>query len=158
MELILKEAYDRAGKEHKKVFVIFQASWCLWCHKMDSSMNDESCRKYFDDNYITCHLTVDETAGKEWLENPGAKEFRKKYNGEDVGIPFWLIFDQDALLLADSRMTPDGAGLEVKGDNSGCPASKSEVAYFIKVLGNTSGLKASALSVIGKRFRKNAVN
>jgi thiol-disulfide isomerase/thioredoxin len=157
-ESILKAAYERAGKENKNVFVIFHASWCGWCHKMDSSMNDKSCRRFFDDNYITCYLTVDESKGKEHLENPGAKEFRKKYNGEGAGIPFWLIFDQNAMLLADSRIRPDGAGFEVKGDNSGCPASEAEIAYFIKVLKKTTRLTTSGLSVIAKRFSKNAVN
>ncbi|MEP7142605.1 MAG: thioredoxin family protein [Ferruginibacter sp.] len=157
-EIILKSAYDRAGKEHKKVFVIFRASWCGWCHKMDSSMNDKSCRKFFDDNYIICHLTVDEAKGKEWLENPGATELRNKYNGTGSGIPFWLVLDQNARLLADSKMRPDGAGFEIMGDNSGCPASKAEVAYFLNVLRKTSRLTASELSVVAKRFSKNAVN
>lgn len=157
-DVILKAAYDRAGKEDKKVFVIFHASWCGWCHKMDSSMNDISCRDFFENNYVTCHLTVDESKGKEYLENPGAKEFRKKYKGENAGIPFWLIFDRDAQLLADSMIRPDGAGFEAKGDNSGCPASKAEVTYFIKVLKKTSRLTMAQLSVIAKRFSQNAVN
>lgn len=157
-ETILKTAYARAGKENKNVFVIFRASWCGWCHKMDLSMNDKSCRKFFEDNYITCLLTLDESKGKEWLENPGAKEFRKKYNGEDSGMPFWLIFDHNARLLADSKIRPHGAGFEVMGDNVGCPASKVEVEFFIEILKKTSRLTISELSVITKRFLENSAN
>lgn len=157
-ETILKIAYGRAVKENKNVFVIFRASWCGWCHKMDRSMNDKNCRKFFEDNYITCHLTLDETKGKEWLENAGAKEFRKKYNGEGSGIPFWLIFDQNSRLLADSKIRPHGAGIEVTGDNMGCPASKAEVEYFIGILKKTSRLTISELSVITTRFLENSAH
>ena len=53
------------------------------------------------------------------------------------------------MLLADSRI--DGK----PGKNSGCPATKEEVDYFIKVLQKTSQLDAEALAVIWKRFREN---
>ena len=123
-ENILQKAYKQARLENKKVFVIFHASWCGWCHKMDSSMNDKSCQKFFNDNYIICHLTVDESKDKKNLETPGADEFRKKYHGENAGLPFWLIFDKKGKLLADSKMRADGAGLDTKGESIGCPASK----------------------------------
>src|ERR1700730_10298358 len=66
---ILKEAYQQAAKENKNVFIIFHASWCGWCHKMDSSMNDEKLKPFFDKNYIVVHLTVDESRDKKELEN-----------------------------------------------------------------------------------------
>src|SRR6516162_5633327 len=78
---ILQEAMQLAAKEKKNVLIIFHASWCGWCHKMDSSMNDKSCKKFFDDNYVTRHLVVDETKDKKNLENPGAVELRTKYHG-----------------------------------------------------------------------------
>src|SRR5262245_46462193 len=57
-ETILKEAYQRAAKEKKNVMIIFHASWCGWCHKMDTAMNDVACKKFFTDNYVVEHLTV----------------------------------------------------------------------------------------------------
>jgi len=92
---ILQGAMQQAAKEKKNVLIIFHASWCGWCHKMDSSMNDKSCKNFFDDNYVTRHLVVDETKDKKNLENPGAVELRTKYHGDDEGIPFWLVFDKD---------------------------------------------------------------
>jgi len=84
---VLKEAYQQAAKEKKNVFVMFHASWCGWCHKMDKSMNDPACKKFFDDNYIIRHLVVDEAKDKKNLENPGAAEMKIKYNGDGQGIP-----------------------------------------------------------------------
>jgi len=153
---IMKEAYQLAAKENKNVFVIFHASWCIWCHRMDTSMADPSCKKFFDDNYVIRHLVVDESKDKKNLENPGAAELRKKLNGDGQGLPYWGVINKDEKLLFDSRLmienpVPDaGAGL-----NTGCPASENEVAYFVNVLKKTSKLNAPQLEVIRQRFRKN---
>ncbi len=153
-EVILKEAYQQAAKENKNVFVIFHASWCGWCHKMDKSMNDDMCKKFFDDNFVITHLVVDESPDKKNLENPGADELRKKYYGDGQGIPYWLVFDKEGKLLADSKMRTEGAGPET-GNNTGCPAAEAEVDYFISVLKKTSKLNAAQLEIIRKRFRQN---
>jgi thiol-disulfide isomerase/thioredoxin len=152
---ILKGACQRAGNEKKNVFVMFHASWCAWCHKMDTALYDPVCRKFFADNYIIEHLTVYESKGKENLENPGALALLTKYKGNDIGTPYWMIFDKNGNLLADSRMK---AGIDFDGppgDNVGCPASEEEVNYFISVLKKTSSLNANQLEVIKKRFRQN---
>jgi thiol-disulfide isomerase/thioredoxin len=151
---ILKQAYSIAAKERKNVFVIFHASWCGWCKKMDTAMNDPSVKKFFTDNYVIRHLVVYESKGKENFENPGALDLLKKYKGEDQGIPYWFVFDKEGKLLADSKIRPEGGGLET-GDNAGCPASEKEVAYFVKVLKETSSLKEDELAIIQKRFREN---
>ena len=151
---ILKEAYQKAAKENKYVFVIFHASWCGWCHKMDASMNDATCKKFFDDNYVVAHLTVSESKGKENLENPGAEEFKTKYNGKDQGLPFWLLFDKNGNLVSDSKIRQTGDGPEA-GENIGCPAAENEVQFFIGLLKKTSKLTDPQLEIIRKRFRQN---
>ena len=151
---ILKEAYQVANKQNKNVFIMFHASWCGWCHKMDKSMNDETCKKFFEDNFVIRHLVVDESTDKKNLENPGADEMRKKYYGEGQGIPFWLVFNKDGVLLADSKMRDKGAGPET-GNNTGCPASEKEVEYFISILEKTTNLNSDQLEIIRKRFRQN---
>ena len=75
---VLKEAYSEAARQNKKVLVLFHASWCGWCQKMDAAMNDNSVKKYFTDNYVVKHLVVYESKGKENLENPGALDLLKK--------------------------------------------------------------------------------
>ncbi len=151
-DLILKDAYAKAAKEKKKVFVIFHASWCGWCHKMDDAMNDASCKQLFDDNYVICHLVVLESEKNKNLENPGAMELLKKYHGDKQGIPFWLVLNKEGKLLGDSQIRPAGASLDTTGENIGCPAKKEEVAAFLKVLKSTSSLSDVQLAVIGKRF------
>lgn len=146
-DAVLKEAYAQAAKENKKVMIIFHASWCVWCHKMDSSLNDPSVKSFFDKNYVIRHLTILEAPAKKNLENPGAMELLSKYHGNDQGIPFWLLFDKNGNLLGDSEVKP--------GVNSGCPASKEEVAHFINVLQKTSSITNEQIAAVEKRFRKN---
>jgi thioredoxin-related protein len=156
-EDIMKEAFSLAKKQDKKVFVMFHASWCGWCHKMDRSINEISVKRFFDDNFIIRHLVVFESKGKENLENPGALDMLKKHNGEGQGIPYWLIFDKNEKFLVDSRMPGKEGGVE-KFQNTGCPATKEEVDYFIEVLKKTTSLKDDELEVIRTRFRKNETN
>ena len=118
-------------------------------------MNDNAVKKFFDDNFIIRHFVVYESKEKKNLENPGAMELLTKYHGNDDGIPYWLIFDKNGNLLADSQIRPPGASMDIKGKNSGCPANEEEVNYFIMVLKKTSALNAQQLALIEERFRKN---
>ncbi len=148
-DTVLKQAYTEAAKSNKNVFVIFHASWCGWCHKLDSSLNDASCKKYFDDNYVFCHLTVYESTAKKSDENPGAEDFLNKYNGAQQGLPYFLIFDKQGTLMADSKNKDN--------KNIGCPATKDEVKHFVSILENTSKLNKHQLSIIEKRFVRNSL-
>ena len=152
---VLKKAVVDAGNENKKVLLIFHASWCGWCHKMDSSLNDVSCKKFFDENFVIAHITVLESKGKENLENPGGLEMLEKYNGKDQGIPYWVVLDKDYHLLFDSQARTTQADGSVKGRNIGCPASKPEVDTFIAILKKTTSLTDQQLAIIAKRFRQN---
>ena len=151
-EQVIKEAKTEAAKTNKKIFVIFHASWCVWCHKMDTAMNDETIKSFFDDNYVIKHLTVDESKDKKNLENPGASALRANYHGDQQGIPYWFILDKNGKLLADSRIHSDDG--TVIGNSIGCPTKPDEVAYFIKVLKETSGLSEAQLELVQKRFLK----
>lgn len=154
---ILAAAFKQASKENKNVIVIFHASWCGWCRKMDASMNDSSTKRLFDDNYVTVHLTVEEAKDKKNLENPGADAFKKKYHGENAGLPFWLVMDKNGNLLGDSYIRKKGIPKDQPGENIGCPGSPEEIVSFISVLKNSSSLTESQLTIIAERFKKNAL-
>lgn len=146
-EVVLKEARAKAAKENKNVMIIFHASWCGWCRKMDSSLHDPSVQDFFNKNYVITHLTISESEDKKNLENPGAEELFNKWSSKKEGIPFWVIMDKNAKILADSQN-------EV-GENVGCPATAEEVAHFIKVLKKTSTIKDEQIAAVEKRFRRN---
>ncbi|WP_299889745.1 thioredoxin family protein [uncultured Lacinutrix sp.] len=143
-ENIMKAAQETAKKEGKNVFIMFHASWCTWCKKMDNNMMSKATKELFEEYYVIEHLVVKESKKNKNLENPGALELLKKYKGENSGIPFWLIFDSDGRLLTDSY--------DVKGNNLGCPASPKEVEQFVEKLKLTSELTDNQLKIITEQF------
>lgn len=154
---VLQKASAQAAKEKKNVLVMFHASWCGWCKKLDASLNDPSCKAMFDKNYVITHLDVYEHKGKENLENPGALALLTKYYGTDQGVPYFFVFDPKGNLLADSKMRPNGGnpGSDAPGANVGCPSEEKEVEFFADVLKKTSALNTKELEVIKTRFRLN---
>ena len=121
---LLEKAQIKAKKEGKAVFIKFEASWCGWCHKMTKDMKAENTKKFFNDNYVIVPIVVNESKGKEKLENPGSREMLKKYEGYKAGLPFWVILDSDLKVITNS--------FDAKGQNLGGPGSKEEVNEFTK--------------------------
>ena len=144
---ILKAATAKAGKENKKVFIIFSASWCGWCKKMDASINDTTTKKYFDENYIILYLTVLETPANKMLETPGAFDYMKSLKADAAGLPFFVILNKNGELVGDSF---------VNKQNMGCPAATEEIASFITLLKKTSTINEIGLDAIAKRFKLNS--
>ncbi|MBL0357409.1 MAG: thioredoxin family protein [Chitinophagaceae bacterium] len=151
---VLNAACKMAAAERKNILLIFHASWCGWCRKMDSSINNKACKKLFADNYVIIHLTVHESGKKKNTENKGAEELLKQYKAFDSGLPFWVVLDKDGKLLKDSFLK------NANGPSSiiGCPASEKEVAAFVQILKATSSLTDKELAVIEGIFRLNETN
>jgi thiol-disulfide isomerase/thioredoxin len=152
---VLKDACKKAAAENKNVMIIFHASWCGWCKKLDASINDPSCKDFFTANYVTEHLTVLESKDKKHLENPGANEMFEQNGGKGSGIPYFLIFDKNGKILSDSKMNIAGPGQEVKRSNIGCPASEQEIAAFCEILKKTSAMTDPQIALISKRLTQN---
>ena len=142
--VIMQKAQAQAKKEHKNVFVMFHASWCGWCKKMEKNMESDACKKMFDDNFVTVQLTVQESPKNKSLENQGADTLLETYKGTKAGLPFWVILDANGKVLADS--------FNAKGENLGCPSSADEVAEFKTKLKKTSKLNDKQLAVVAETF------
>lgn len=126
----LKSASERAAKEHKSVLVVFHASWCGWCKRLDKFMADKQMGGIIDRNFVTVHLDVLENGDKRSLENPGGLETMKALGGENAGLPFMAVLDAKGKLMVNSNApTPDG-----KGSNIGYPAQPNEIAHFLTML------------------------
>lgn len=146
-DAVLTPVLQKAKASGKHVILIFHASWCGWCRKMDASLNDDTVKPLINKHYEVVHLTVYESANKKHLENPGALRFLEENGGAEEGLPYWFVLNAEKKVLASSERVP--------GENTGCPATEEEVAYFIKVLKETSSLTEPELERVRKRFRQN---
>lgn len=153
--VVMSAAYKLAGAQHKKVLLIYHASWCGWCRKMDSCLYDASCRKFFEDNFVITHLTIQESKDNKKLENPGAQAMAEKQGGKDQGLPYWVILDEKGKMLYNSRLSLDDKPSTNLTPNVGCPASEQEVKAFVNLLRKTTRLNEDALTAIFNRFRQN---
>ncbi|PUZ27111.1 Thioredoxin-like [Chitinophaga costaii] len=145
---VLKNAEAKAAKAHKNVLIIFHASWCHWCHEMDSAIADAACKPFFERSFVLEHLTVSESPQNKNLENPGADVLLKQYtNGKESGIPFWVILDPKGNLLADSRQPGTG-------ENIGCPTTAADVAQLKSILVKTGKGSPTEINTIGERFAR----
>lgn len=142
--IILDEAYEQASQENKNVLVVFHASWCSWCKKLDQNIQHENTKDLFNANYVIVHLTVNESKDKKHLETPGGGSYLAKYNGAKAGLPFWLIFDSKRNLLGNSFGSD--------GKNMGSPSTKQEVKDFKETLKKSSKLTDKELEIIGEVF------
>lgn len=137
---IISQTVAIANKENKKAFIIFHASWCHWCHVLDTAMSQPSVRAFFDKKYAINHITVLESENHITDQNPGAKEIIKKYQGPDrIGIPYWIIIDKNGKFLADYNGYPD-------------TADESTYKTFEKILRETGGATPSELEEIKRVF------
>ena len=141
---ILENAFSQAKAENKNIFVKYSASWCVWCKKMDKQMKSNSCKSFFDTNYVVVTLVVNESKNNKHLENPEAIDFLKIHKGEKSGLPFWVILDSTGVLIEDAY--------NAKGENLGCPVTKNEVTDFIAILKKTSNLDEEKLNTISEVF------
>jgi len=152
---IIDEAYKLAAKEGKSVMIVFHASWCGWCKKFEASVGDPSCKDFFDKHFVIRYLDIQERADKKNLENPDAIEVYNKYGGQGGGIPYFLIFDKNRTLLADSKIKSSADGADKPAQNIGCPASAEEVAAFIQILEKATKISNAEKTAITERFKKN---
>ncbi len=128
-ESIVNAALKQAATSDRNVWVIFHASWCIWCKRLDKMLDDPAIEAIVGKHYIVTHLDILETqqGKKDSLENPGGAAIATKLGGEKSGLPFFAFLDATGKKLADSNVMPNG-------QNIGYPATKAEIAEFGKLL------------------------
>ena len=128
---IVNAALKTAQSENKTVWVDFGASWCGWCKKLDAMIESKEVGKLFADNYVIAHLTIQESADKKALENPGGEEMAAKAGISTGGVPVYFFLDKAGKQLATSMVMPGG-------NNIGHPATPEEIKAFDGLLIKTA--------------------
>lgn len=144
---VMAEAQAAAKKSGKNVMVIFRASWCGWCKKMDAFMAKPEFKPAFEADYVIVHLTVMESPDKKNDENPGGMDYLAKLGGDKGGIPFFAFVDPSGKVIADSNIKAGD-----KKQNIGHPVKKEEVEHFMSMLDKSAKRMTAAKKAEIKKF------
>jgi thioredoxin-related protein len=129
---IFENAKAEAAQQHKLIFLVFGASWCGPCHRLDAFLTSPETRPIVQKYFVLAKLNVDEKKGKHpELETPGAENMLAKLGGANAGVPFIVFLDATGSPIVDSRPLVDG---RPEGENIGYPAQPKEVDWFMAML------------------------
>jgi thioredoxin-related protein len=87
----VKTAVGEASKDHKRILLDVGGEWCIWCHRLDKFIEDNSeIKTYLDENFVVLKVNVSE-------ENKNEKflaQFPKV-----PGYPHFFVLDTDGKFL-----------------------------------------------------------
>ena len=148
---ILEAASIDAKTSDKNIFLIFRASWCGWCKRLDKAMQSEELKKIFEDNFVIVHLDVLEHGDKvAALENSGAKGYMDKFGGEKSGLPFYVFLNSKKEILSNSNVMEGNS-------NIGYPGAIEEIVAFGKLVKSSAkNMNEKQLQIITEYLKKNA--
>lgn len=130
---VLNGAESQASMQHKRILVIFGASWCGWCKQLDAFLNTPDIRAILDRNFVIVHLTVEERGRMTSLNTPGGQSVMVALGGpRDRSLPFYAVLTSDGRLIANSNRPAPlcQAGLS----NIGFPATLQDLTWFLMML------------------------
>jgi thioredoxin-related protein len=148
---ILRAAITEAQSSEKNVLIIFHATWCGWCKRFETALNDTAIKTLIDRNYIIAMLDVKERGDKiQTFENPGGQNLLTEFGGDKAGLPFIVFLNGKGKMIANSNVMPDK-------QNIGYPGSEEEISAFTKLLKKTaSNITSKQLDVIQGYFEAHA--
>jgi thioredoxin-related protein len=131
-QTILKAAVIKAQSSKLNVLLIFHATWCGWCKRLERAINDTAVKPLIDENYIVTMLDVKDRGDKiQTYENPGGQNIMSEFGGNNAGLPFIVFLNGKGTMIANSNVMP-------KNQNIGYPGSKEEISAFVKLLQKTA--------------------
>jgi thioredoxin-related protein len=102
----IREAFARADKEGKNVWIQYGGNWCSWCIRFDAFCKaDSAIGKIIAENYIPVKLNYDQTN-----KNDEANSFLG--NPARFGFPVFIIIDGKGhvIHIQDSSLLEEGKG------------------------------------------------
>jgi thiol-disulfide isomerase/thioredoxin len=120
---VLAQATARASASKKSLLVLFHASWCGWCRRLQTFSESPAAKPILAKYFEIVWLDVHERGAGRAKENPGAAALMGQLGGATSGLPFFAVLDSKGKTLATS-INPTNAR------NIGCPESLAEIGHF----------------------------
>ena len=93
----IKEAEERASRDHKRLLLVFGANWCFDCHVLDLAFQRPDLAPILAANYEVVHVDL----GPEEEKNPDlVRQYEIPLN---KGIPALAVADSDGRLVVSQK-------------------------------------------------------
>jgi thiol-disulfide isomerase/thioredoxin len=128
---VLAQAEATAKTEHKKILLVFSASWCGPCHMFEKFLEQPQVQSVMDKSFVTAHLDVFENEkDKLHASSPGGDLEMAKLGGRGQGVPYFAMLDETGEWITDSKM-PAGDG---PPENLGYPSGATQIDWFLRMV------------------------
>lgn len=126
-ETVTREA-ALAAQEDKRLLLVFEASWCVWCIQMDAMLTDAAAEEILSRHFRILHMRAQERDEAELAKQlDGADDVYRLYSDGGAGMPFTAVLDGDANPIATSVQ-------DANGGNFGFPVTDEELDGFEAML------------------------
>jgi thioredoxin 1 len=93
----IKEAEEKAAKEHKRLLLVFGANWCFDCHVLDLAFHGPDLAPLISSSYEVVHVDI----GDDGKKNADvAKQFDVSL---DKGVPTMAVVESDGRVVVSEK-------------------------------------------------------
>ncbi len=93
----IKEAEEKAAKEHKRLLLVFGANWCFDCHVLDLAFHGKELSPLVDANYEVVHVDI----GPDGKKNADvAEQFDASL---DKGVPAMVVAEANGKVVVSQK-------------------------------------------------------
>lgn len=93
----IKDAEERAAKEHKRVLLVFGANWCFDCHVLDLAFQRPDLAPIVNGSYVVVHVDI----GDDGKKNADvAQQFQVPL---DKGVPALAVVESDGKVVVSQK-------------------------------------------------------
>ena len=96
----IAKALREAGREHKRVLLVFGANWCPDCHALDYRFHQEPIKALVENNFIVVHVDTGEGEGRYAKNVDLADQYQIPLK---KGIPAIAVLSERGLLLSSQK-------------------------------------------------------